>query len=148
MRGTIQKGYANTDFGQIHNRRVSGPGLPIVLLHRTPASSSSFEAMLRHMAGLRTAIALDTPGFGGNVALIGALAGFGGDIPAAALVMGALRASAIVVGSQAEHRALTNFMGEHHVRPVIDSIFKANAAAAAYTHADAGAFGKVVIRLY
>ena len=60
----IRKAYADTAAGQIHLRRVEGPGDPIVLLHRTPVSSASFEQVLRRLAGRRAAIALDTPGFG------------------------------------------------------------------------------------
>lgn len=57
-------GYADTPEGQVHYRSVDGPGMPIVLLHRTPASSGSFERMLALMSGRRRAIAFDTPGFG------------------------------------------------------------------------------------
>lgn len=60
----VRKGYADLEHGQIHYHRVDGPGPPIVLLHRTPASSSSFLAMLNILRGRRAAIAFDTPGFG------------------------------------------------------------------------------------
>ncbi|PHY19746.1 alpha/beta fold hydrolase [Caulobacter sp. BP25] len=62
----IEKFYVSTAAGQIHGRRVSGPGAPIILLHRTPVSSESFEAVLEILDGRRAAIALDTPGFGGS----------------------------------------------------------------------------------
>ncbi|MDO9487390.1 MAG: alpha/beta hydrolase [Sphingomonadaceae bacterium] len=58
------RGFADTEDGQIHYRRATGDGLPIMLLHRTPASSASFEAVLRRIEGHRPAFALDTPGFG------------------------------------------------------------------------------------
>ncbi len=64
----IRRGYADTPSGEVHYRRVEGPGLPLILLHRTPTSSASFAAMLELMAGQRTAIALDTPGFGQSFA--------------------------------------------------------------------------------
>jgi NADPH:quinone reductase-like Zn-dependent oxidoreductase/pimeloyl-ACP methyl ester carboxylesterase len=86
-------------------------------------------------------------GIGGHVALIGALAGFGGDISGIALIMSALRVSAVVVGSRSDHVALTDFLVEHGIRPVIDSVFEIDQAEAAYARAAAGAFGKVVIRL-
>ena len=60
----IKKGYVEIPEGQVHLRRVEGIGPPIVLLHRTPASSVSFEAMLARFDGRRAAIAFDTPGFG------------------------------------------------------------------------------------
>lgn len=63
----IEKFYAATSGGQIHGRRLAGDGIPVVLLHRTPVSSSGFEAVMRYLgrAGLPT-IALDTPGFGAS----------------------------------------------------------------------------------
>lgn len=64
MTDGIIKGYADTAAGQVHFRRVDGPGIPIILLHRTPISSSSFTRMLGFLAGRNRAIAMDTPGFG------------------------------------------------------------------------------------
>lgn len=60
----IRKAYVDVPEGQVHLRRVEGVGPPIVLLHRTPASSVSFEAMLARLDGRRAAMAFDTPGFG------------------------------------------------------------------------------------
>jgi NADPH:quinone reductase-like Zn-dependent oxidoreductase len=84
---------------------------------------------------------------GGHLALIGALDGFGGDMSAISLIMGALRVSAVMVGSHADHLALTAFMADHQIKPVIDSIFDVSATDEAFAKADAGAFGKVVICL-
>lgn len=83
---------------------------------------------------------------GGHVALIGALAGFGGDISAAALIGGAIRVSAIAVGSHADHLAMMRFLVEHNIRPIIDSVFDFDSAPAAYARAAQGAFGKVLIK--
>jgi pimeloyl-ACP methyl ester carboxylesterase len=60
----IRKGYADTNAGQVHFRRVDGKGPPVILLHRIPVTSASFEKMLIGMAGRRLAVAFDTPGFG------------------------------------------------------------------------------------
>ena len=60
----IRKAYVDLPEGQVHLRRVDGGGAPIVMLHRTPASSVSFQAMLERVEGRRSAIAFDTPGFG------------------------------------------------------------------------------------
>ena len=62
----IRKAYADTPGGQIHYRHVPGPGTPLVFLHRTPASSVTFEAMMTAMAGDRPLYAFDTPGFGAS----------------------------------------------------------------------------------
>ncbi len=86
-------------------------------------------------------------GLAGHVSLIGALAGFGGEVPGAAMVLNALRVSAVVVGPRAAHLELAAFMAKHGLKPVIDRVFDADAVPQAYARAAAGAFGKVVIRL-
>jgi pimeloyl-ACP methyl ester carboxylesterase len=64
---TIRKGYVDTAAGQVHYRYLAGgPGLPVIFLHRTPASSVTFEGMLAALDGERPGFALDTPGFGGS----------------------------------------------------------------------------------
>jgi NADPH:quinone reductase-like Zn-dependent oxidoreductase/pimeloyl-ACP methyl ester carboxylesterase len=84
-------------------------------------------------------------GLGGHLALIGALDGFGGEINAMPLIFSALRISAVTVGSRADHAALSAFMVEHGLKPVIDRRFSFDEAEAAYAHAETGVFGKVVI---
>lgn len=84
---------------------------------------------------------------GGHVAIIGALDGFGGELSAVPLIMGALRVSSVLVGSRSAHRDLTDFMIENGIRPVIGSTHAFDAADEAYRKADTGAFGKVVITL-
>ena len=64
---TSQRFYATTSVGQIHGRRMGSAAEPVVLLHRTPVDSSGFEAVLDFLAANgQSAIALDTPGFGGS----------------------------------------------------------------------------------
>jgi pimeloyl-ACP methyl ester carboxylesterase len=64
---TIRKAYVDTRGGQVHFRHIAGgPGVPVVFLHRTPASSASFEGMLAGLGGERPGFAFDTPGFGGS----------------------------------------------------------------------------------
>lgn len=60
----IRKAYADTENGQIHYRYISGVGTPLLCFHRNPASSESFEPMMRTMTGTRPLYAFDTPGFG------------------------------------------------------------------------------------
>ncbi|MFO1376312.1 MAG: alpha/beta fold hydrolase [Steroidobacteraceae bacterium] len=62
----ILKGYANIEAGQIHYRRVHGPGVPVVCLHQTASSSAMWVKVMERMAGERPFVALDTPGFGGS----------------------------------------------------------------------------------
>ncbi len=85
---------------------------------------------------------------GGHIALIGGLAGFGGDIPAMALLHTNGTASGIYVGSRANFEAMTAFIERHRIRPVIDRVYELDEAQAAYQRIDAGQHvGKVVIRL-
>jgi NADPH:quinone reductase-like Zn-dependent oxidoreductase len=85
---------------------------------------------------------------GGHVALIGGLSGFGGDIPARALMHANATASGIYVGSRANFEAMNAFIERHRIRPVIDRVYELDAAAAAYERIAAGRhLGKVVIRL-
>jgi pimeloyl-ACP methyl ester carboxylesterase len=62
----IQKGYANIAAGQIHYRRLHGPGIPVVCLHQTASSGAMWVKAMHGMSGERDFIALDTPGFGGS----------------------------------------------------------------------------------
>lgn len=72
MSTDLRKGYADTQFGQIHYRAAgSGPGLPLVLLHQTASDSVMYEPLMRALATETRLIALDTPGFGGSFALDG-----------------------------------------------------------------------------
>lgn len=85
---------------------------------------------------------------GGHVALIGGLAGFGGDIPAMALLHNNATASGIYVGSRADFEAMNAFIEQHAIQPVIDRVYEFDAAAHAYERIAAGEhLGKVVIRL-
>ncbi|MEJ0006029.1 MAG: NAD(P)-dependent alcohol dehydrogenase [Steroidobacteraceae bacterium] len=92
--------------------------------------------------------ALATLGPGGQVALIGGLGGFGGDVPVMALLNANSTASGIYVGSREDFEALNAFIDVHHVKPVVDKVFEFDDAAAAFNAVDKGeSFGKTVIRV-
>ncbi len=84
---------------------------------------------------------------GGHIALIGGLAGFGGDIPAVALIGKNIGVTGIFVGSRADFEALLAFLERHKIVPAVDRSFEFAAAEAAYQHLESGShFGKIVIR--
>ena len=60
----IRKAYVDTANDQIHYLYSNGKGIPLLLFHRTPASSVIYERMMKKMMGSRPIFALDTPGFG------------------------------------------------------------------------------------
>ncbi len=85
---------------------------------------------------------------GGHIALIGGLSGFGGDIPARALMHANATVSGIYVGSRENFEAMRAFIERHRIRPVIDRTYELDQALAAYERVDAGRhLGKVVIKL-
>jgi NADPH:quinone reductase-like Zn-dependent oxidoreductase len=92
--------------------------------------------------------ALAALAFGGHVALIGGLGGFGGSLSVEEL--GALNATAsgIYVGSRGDLESLLRFVAEHHVKPVVDRIFPYSEAPGAFGLLESGnLFGKIVIRV-
>ena len=60
----IRKAYVDASNDQIHYLYSNGQGIPLLLFHRTPASSVIYERMMKKMMGSRPIFALDTPGFG------------------------------------------------------------------------------------
>ena len=60
----IRKAYVDVGSNQIHYLYSNGQGIPLLLFHRTPASSLIYKRMMRRMVGSRPIYALDTPGFG------------------------------------------------------------------------------------
>ena len=60
----IRKAYVDVGSDQIHYLYSKGQGIPLLLFHRTPASSVIYKRMMRRMLGSRPIYALDTPGFG------------------------------------------------------------------------------------
>ncbi len=62
----IEKNYVRIADGQIHYRSMAGDGTPLVMFHRNPSSSLSYERMMKLMAGERPVYSFDTPGFGAS----------------------------------------------------------------------------------
>lgn len=60
----IRKAYVDVGNNQIHYLYSKGQGMPLLLFHRTPASSVIYKRMMKRMLGSRPIYALDTPGFG------------------------------------------------------------------------------------
>jgi NADPH:quinone reductase-like Zn-dependent oxidoreductase len=85
---------------------------------------------------------------GGHIALIGGRGGFGGDIPALALMGRNATVSDIYVGSRENFEAMNRFIAQHHLKPMIDKVFGFDEAPAAYALMESDRFsGKIVIRM-
>ncbi|TDU28251.1 NADPH:quinone reductase-like Zn-dependent oxidoreductase [Panacagrimonas perspica] len=88
--------------------------------------------------------------FGGVVALIGGVSGFGTDpnFSPMSLIIGAKRMEGVYVGSAEMLEKLSRFVGLTGIRPVVDKVFAFDEAPDAYRHLESGRhFGKVSIRV-
>ncbi len=85
---------------------------------------------------------------GGNVALIGILAGQGSLSNPFLIVVKNATVSGIFVGSKEHFSRMNSFIEEHSIKPVVDRVFPFGHAPEAYRHLESGGhFGKVVISL-
>jgi len=92
--------------------------------------------------------ALQILAYGGHIALIGGLGGYGSDLPTDALMWINATASGVYVGSRADFEAMNAFISQHQIRPLIDRVFEFEEAPAAYEYMNSGDFmGKIVIRV-
>jgi NADPH:quinone reductase-like Zn-dependent oxidoreductase len=92
--------------------------------------------------------ALASVGPGGQIALIGGLGGFGGQIPAPALLGGNITVNGLYVGSRENFEAMNAFILKHRIKPVIDKVIDYADANKAYELMESGDFlGKIVIRM-
>lgn len=82
--------------------------------------------------------------YGGEVALVGVLTGFGGSVNTGAILMKAVAVRGVYVGAVADLRAAI----ASGIRPVIDEVFAFDQADAAFAHLrGAGHQGKIAIRI-
>ncbi len=92
--------------------------------------------------------ALEILAYGGHIALIGGLSGYGSEIPTDAIMWINATTSGVYVGSREDFEAMNAFISEHRVRPLIDRVFPFEEAPDAYEFMENGDFmGKIVIRL-
>jgi NADPH:quinone reductase-like Zn-dependent oxidoreductase len=92
--------------------------------------------------------ALEVLAYGGHIALIGGLSGYGSDLPTDSLMWINATASGVYVGSREDFEAMNRFVSEHHIRPLVDRVFEFEQAQDAFDYLRSGGFlGKIVIRL-
>jgi NADPH:quinone reductase-like Zn-dependent oxidoreductase len=84
--------------------------------------------------------------FGGHVAVIGALAGYGGEIPTVVVMTRQIRMIGLLVGDRSQQLDFVRALEVNAIRPVIDSHFPLAGLADAFRHHASGRhFGKIVI---
>jgi len=85
---------------------------------------------------------------GGQISLIGVLAGNATEVNLAPILMQNIRIQGVIVGSRETFEHLLRAVGHHQLRPVVDRVFPFAEARAAFDHmAGQGHFGKVVVRM-
>jgi len=86
--------------------------------------------------------------YGGTVALVGGLGGYGAEIPTAELIRRVARAQGVYAGSRADYLRMTKFFETHRLHPLVDRTYALENYAAALKDLAAGNFmGKLVIQL-
>ena len=92
--------------------------------------------------------ALEALAYGGHIALIGGLSGYGSDLPTDAIMWINATASGVYVGSRTDFEAMNVFINEHQFRPLIDRVFEFEQASEAFEYMGNESFmGKIVIRM-
>jgi NADPH:quinone reductase-like Zn-dependent oxidoreductase len=88
-----------------------------------------------------------TVAYGGQISLVGVLAGATGSVDFMTMFLSQARFQPIVVGSRRDLEDLCRVIEQHKIRPIIDSVFSFADAKAAWSHyVDHKVTGKVVIR--
>jgi NADPH:quinone reductase-like Zn-dependent oxidoreductase len=84
----------------------------------------------------------------GHIAIIGGLTGFADTMPVRTFVGSRHSVSGIYVGSREDFEAMNRFIAEHALRPVVDTVFAFDEAAAAFDFMANGDYmGKIVITI-
>ena len=82
----------------------------------------------------------------GNIAMIGVLAGFAGNVATAAIMSGNVRVAGLTVGSREHQQDLIRAVTANGIRPVIDSSFPLEKISDAFAHqASTKHFGKICL---
>jgi NADPH:quinone reductase-like Zn-dependent oxidoreductase len=86
--------------------------------------------------------------FGGFIGIVGFVAGMKAEIPLRMIIGPMIRIQGIAVGSRARFEAMNRAIGQHKLKPVVDSTFPLEKSAEAFRHLEQGKhFGKIVIGL-
>ena len=86
--------------------------------------------------------------YGGTLALVGGLGGYGAELSTGELIRKVARAQGVYAGSRADYLRMTEFFATHRLHPLVDRTYTLENYAAALKDLAAGNFmGKLVIRL-
>ncbi len=99
-------------------------------------------------AGATMEQSLASLAFGGFIGIVGFVAGMKAEIPLRAIIGPMIRIQGIAVGSRARFEAMNRAIGQHKLKPVVDSTFPLEKSAEAFRYMEQSKhFGKIVIGL-
>lgn len=85
---------------------------------------------------------------GGQMSLIGVLAGVRAELDLLPILMRGIRVQGLLVGHRQGFEAMNAAIAQHQLRPVVDRVFAMDDAPAAWSHLESAAhFGKIVLRI-
>jgi NADPH:quinone reductase-like Zn-dependent oxidoreductase len=91
---------------------------------------------------------LDAVAFGGTISIVGGITGYGGELPAVALIDKAAHVAGISVGTRKQLRDFEMFLAKNGVKPVIEHVYPLAELDAAVEQLRSGQFiGKIVVTL-
>jgi len=82
---------------------------------------------------------------GGQLSIIGFLEDISANINLLAVIFKAAQVRGLLVGNRTAFETMNNFIGQHPIKPVIDTVYSFSDTIQAYHHLERGAFGKLVI---
>ena len=86
--------------------------------------------------------------YGGTIALVGGLGGYGANIPTTDLILKAARAQGVYAGSRADFLRMTAFLAKHRIHPIVERTYPLESYETALKDLAAGNFmGKLVIAM-
>jgi len=96
----------------------------------------------------RQGLRIKSLAYGGTVALVGGLGGYGAHISTTDLIRKVARAQGIYAGSRADYLRMTTFIEKQRIRPMVERAYRLENYEAALKDLAAGSFiGRVVIRM-
>jgi zinc-binding alcohol dehydrogenase/oxidoreductase len=110
--------------------------------------SGYFEVIIDSAGGPNFAKLIDVATAGGRICFFGGTTGNITDIIPAKVFFKQLSILGTTMGSSVEFADMLTFIGDHQIKPIIDSVRPIQEAEAAFRHMDAGhQFGKIVLKV-
>lgn len=105
------------------------------------------DHILEVVGGDNFAKSVEAAAIGGQIHVVGFLNGTHSDADMLTIIFKGIRINGILVGSRDAFEAMKGLIDQHHIKPVLDTVYRFEDAIQAYEHVARGAFGKLVIKV-